>query len=59
MGLLSLSRTILIKTTLMKHQQRCCGAPRLCSCQNKYRRWQTERCSDDRSSRSLYTSKVI
>jgi len=26
---------------------------------NNYNRWQTERCSDDRNSRSLYTSKVI
>jgi len=59
MSLLSLSGSVLIKTMLMKHWQRHCGAPRPCFCQNKYRRWQTERCSDDRSSRSLYTSKVI
>jgi len=61
MSLLSLSGSVLIKTTLMKHWQRRCGAPRLrlvkTSTDNS--RWQTERCSDDRNSRSLYTSKVI
>ena len=50
---------VLIKTTLLKSPQRRCSqhpdlAPTKTSTENS--RWQTARCSEDRISRSLYTS---
>ena len=59
MSLFSAPGSVLIKTTLLKSlQRRCSQHPDLAlvktSTDNS--RWQTARCSDDRISRSLYTS---
>ena len=62
MSLLSLAGSVLIKTTLMKHWQRHIVVHPdhvFVKTNTDKSHWQMERCSDDRISQSLYTSKVI
>ena len=62
MRLLSAPGSVLIKTMFMKSPAealRCCPDHVLVKTSKNKSRWQTEQCSDDQSSRSLYTSKVI
>jgi len=62
MSLLSAPESVLIRKTLMKSPADalwCCPDRVLVKTSTDNSRWQTERGLDNRSSRSLYTSKVI